>query len=269
MTHRPLSVLLAAITAALGFAAATAAAQPVYLNDDAGVTVALGASMPAEPFQNRTTASSLASIIDLDNASVADTHAQSTHVWITDLSLELDFDLGASYDLTTMHFWNYFTESFDVDDIDMIFFDEAGTEIGQILDLAPSLSAGNPVTAENIEIAFPSGVRFINMTLSGTNGEVDFQNIGFTGTLVPPAPTCPGDIADDFGTLGSDGMVSFGDFLALLGLVGPCPGGPPPPPGCPGDIADDFGTLPPLGGSDGMVSFGDFLALLGLVGPCP
>jgi hypothetical protein len=35
---------------------------------------------------------------------------------------------------------------------------------------------------------------------------------------------CPGDIADDFGTLnGGDGMVSFGDFLALLGLVGPCP----------------------------------------------
>ena len=36
-------------------------------------------------------------------------------------------------------------------------------------------------------------------------------------------PACPGDIADDFGVLGADGMVSFGDFLALLGLVGPCP----------------------------------------------
>ncbi len=74
---------------------------------------------------------------------------------------------------------------------------------------------------------------------------------------------CPGDIADDFGTIGADGMVSFGDFLALLGLIGPCPGGTP---GCVGDIADDFGTL---NGGDGMVSFGDFLALLGLIGPCP
>ncbi len=74
---------------------------------------------------------------------------------------------------------------------------------------------------------------------------------------------CPGDIADDFGTLGADSMVSFGDFLALLGLIGPCPGGTP---GCTGDIADDFGTL---NGGDGMVSFGDFLALLGLIGPCP
>ncbi len=78
---------------------------------------------------------------------------------------------------------------------------------------------------------------------------------------------CVGDIADDFGTLpplgGPDGQVGFGDFLALLGLVGPCPGGGAP--GCAGDIADDFGTL---NGGDGMVSFGDFLALLGLVGPC-
>ncbi len=84
-------------------------------------------------------------------------------------------------------------------------------------------------------------------------GAIEFQ--------LAPAP-CPGDIADDFGTLGADGMVSFGDFLALLGLIGPCPGGTP---GCTGDIADDFGTL----GADGMVSFGDFLAMLGLIGPCP
>ncbi len=84
------------------------------------------------------------------------------------------------------------------------------------------------------------------------------------GLPVEPGPACTGDIADDFGTLnGGDAMVSFGDFLALLGLIGPCNGGDP---GCPGDIADDFGTL---NGGDGMVSFGDFLALLGLIGPCP
>ncbi len=72
---------------------------------------------------------------------------------------------------------------------------------------------------------------------------------------------CVGDIATDLGTIGPDGQVSFGDFLALLGLVGPCPGGVPE---CTGDIADDFGTL----GGDGNVGFGDFLALLGLVGTC-
>jgi choice-of-anchor B domain-containing protein len=83
-------------------------------------------------------------------------------------------------------------------------------------------------------------------------------------------PACLGDFADDFGTVapagGPDGTVSFGDFLALLGLIGPCQGGSP---GCLGDLADDFGTIAPAGGPDGAVSFGDFLALLGLIGPCP
>lgn len=77
-----------------------------------------------------------------------------------------------------------------------------------------------------------------------------------------PSDSCPGDIADDFGILGSDGMVSFGDFLALLALIGPCPGGLV---GCDGDFADRFGSV----GADGFVDFGDFLALLSLVGPCP
>lgn len=72
---------------------------------------------------------------------------------------------------------------------------------------------------------------------------------------------CEGDIANDIGAIGPDGQVDFGDFLALLGLVGPCPGGTP---GCTGDIADSFGSH----GEDGMVDFGDFLFMLGNVGPC-
>ena len=84
----------------------------------------------------------------------------------------------------------------------------------------------------------------------------------FMASLPPPPTACIGDIADDFGTIGADGLVSFGDFLALLSLVGPCPGNTP---GCVGDIADDFETLD----GDGKVSLGDFLALLGVIGPCP
>ncbi len=95
-----------------------------------------------------------------------------------------------------------------------------------------------------------SNIRFDNIVLEGTEG---------MGSV------CVGDIADDFGTLnGGDGMVSFGDFLARLGLIGPCGAGTINP-DCIGDIADDFGTP----GADGMISFGDFLALLGLIGPCP
>jgi len=88
---------------------------------------------------------------------------------------------------------------------------------------------------------------------------------------IDPCP-CLGDIADDFGFTvgeggGPDGVVDFGDFVALLGLIGPCDGGTP---GCLGDIADDFGFIASEGGGpDGMVDFGDFVALLGLIGPCP
>ena len=111
---------------------------------------------------------------------------------------------------------------------------------------------GSWATIDNF--SFSSNIRFT--TFASTT-----EFFGFRLASPVPGP-CTGDIADDFGTLGADGQVSFGDFLALLGIVGPCPGGTP---GCIGDIADDFGS--PC--RDGQVSFGDFLALLGLVGPCP
>ena len=114
-----------------------------------------------------------------------------------------------------------------------------------------------------------ASVADINGNTRGSDGidgpGVRFDQIaGNQFVVVPNNPTlpCPGDIADIFGTLGADGEVEFGDFLALLGLIGPCPGGTP---GCTGDISDIFGTL----GGDGEVEFGDFLALLGLIGPCP
>jgi len=102
-----------------------------------------------------------------------------------------------------------------------------------------------------------SGVYTCNIT----NGCGSVETVAATVSVNAP-PSCPGDIADDFGTLGADGMVGFGDFMAMLDLIGTCPGMTP---GCDGDIADGFGTL----GDDGVVDFGDFLALLGLVGPCP
>jgi hypothetical protein len=96
---------------------------------------------------------------------------------------------------------------------------------------------------------------------ANTDGDFIGKFDNFAYRTIPP---CPGDIANDFGTAGNrDRQISFGDFLALLGLIGPCDGGVP---GCTGDIADDFGTL---GQEDGQVSFGDFLALLGVIGPCP
>ncbi len=62
------------------------------------------------------------------------------------------------------------------------------------------------------------------LTSVATGQPLDGDNDGVAGTnaVLTFTHACAGDIADDFGTPGSDGMVSFGDFLALLGLIGPC-----------------------------------------------
>ncbi len=65
----------------------------------------------------------------------------------------------------------------------------------------------------------------IRLTHSGNSGletPVELGSTSIDWTIIVPT-ACLGDIADDFGTLGGDGMVSFGDFLAMLGLIGPCP----------------------------------------------
>lgn len=59
-----------------------------------------------------------------------------------------------------------------------------------------------------------------------TNFDMQVDNI-ILRPLGDPA-VCLGDIADDFGFTvneggGPDGQVDFGDFVALLGLIGPCP----------------------------------------------
>ncbi len=111
-------------------------------------------------------------------------------------------------------------------------------------------------------IAIDNGVAVVSAIGDDDNGDRSGSAYVFDVTTLP----CPGDIANELGELNPDGTVSFGDFMAMLTLVGPCPGMTP---GCDGDIADNFGTPAPPGGPDGMVGFGDFLALLGLVGPCP
>ena len=82
------------------------------------------------------------------------------------------------------------------------------------------------------ELPLPSGLfqygteYFWRVTASNQAGSTPASSGAFSfSTAPPPVVTCIGDIADDFGTLllEGDGQVSFGDFLALLGLIGPCP----------------------------------------------
>jgi len=103
-------------------------------------------------------------------------------------TLELDFDFGAEYDLTALHLWNYFAEDFDVDNIDIIFFDASMTVVDELLGVSPALGGGggNPIFAEDFVLDVQS-VRFANFVLSGSNNQVDFNNIGFTGVIPEPS----------------------------------------------------------------------------------
>jgi len=174
----------------------------IYLNDDAGVTVSLGPTMVAEPFENQTTAISLANAIDADSPATIETHVSpTTHVWYDmndvrngGLPLELIFNLGAEYDLTELHFWNYHTEAFDVDEINFSFFTAAMGLVGT-LDFFPTIGVGVNQEAQDYLLSFPARVQFVNAKFSGTNGQVDFNNVGFTGELNeceinPSLPQC-------------------------------------------------------------------------------
>jgi len=84
------------------------------------------------------------------------------------------------------------------------------------------LAASDPATEDQFGVSVAiSGTTTIATARLDDDGSTDSGSAYVFDTS--PPPPCVGDIADDFGTLGGDGQVSFGDFLALLGLVGPCP----------------------------------------------
>lgn len=178
---------LAALSVAIAALAHPCAAQTIFLNNS-NSSVALGQSMAPNPFANRSTSASLASIIDAPSAAASEFHNQSTHVWVSGGVLELDFDFNIEYDLTTLHFWNYHSEGFDVDNINFRFYDSSRNLVGTLMNVTPLLggsepSDATPIFAQNYALTFPSRVRYVNAVLSGTNGQVDFNNLGFTGTL--------------------------------------------------------------------------------------
>lgn len=188
-------LLRTAAVAALAMSSASASAAPVYLWQG-NMTVSLGSSMPAEPFANRTTAESLENAINLPSADATELHTQDSHVWVSGGVLELYFDFGQEYDLTTLHFWNYHSEGFDVDDIDLTFFNAEGAQVGSLLDIEPRLgnstgSDSTPITAEDLALSLLNPVQLVYAIFSGTNDQVDWNNIGFTGDLSGTSPPSP------------------------------------------------------------------------------
>ena len=149
-------------------------------------------------------------MIDAPTASTVEFHDQTTHIWYTfnnpAQGLELLFDFQQQYDISTLHFWNYDGEGFDVDNIVFDFFNAANVQVGT-LSIAPALGTSPGQTAQDIALAAPLNVRFVRAFLTGSNGQVDFQNMGFTAEVsaVPggvPEPATWAMMLLGFGALG-------------------------------------------------------------------
>jgi hypothetical protein len=171
---------------------ALASAQPVqasvYLNKDL-ITVAVGAGTSPGSFNNTFTNSpglTINKVIDAPTAASAEFHNQDTHIWFTAANpgggLELLFDFQQEYDISTLHFWNYDGEDYDVDNVNFTFFNGANAQVGT-LSAMPALGSSPAIFAEDIVLAAPLNVRYVRAFLTGTNQQVDFQNIGFTANV--------------------------------------------------------------------------------------
>lgn len=135
----------------------------------------------------------LVKVVDAPSPDASQDHTQSSHIWWTAPDdngvLELILSFDRTYSLKKLHFWNYAFDSFSADHVKLNFFRWPGSLVGNLeFDLLPSGSE-DAILAQ--EFAFPStyhDVKLVSVLLSGTNGEVDFQNIAFSGTLTKPIP---------------------------------------------------------------------------------
>ena len=163
-----------------------AEAAPVYLNID-NITVSIGAGTSQGTFNNTfNSGQTINKVIDAPSADAEEFHNQTTHIWFTaDVvggGLELQFDFGQAYDISTLHFWNYTSEDYDVDNISFTFYDSSNNLLGP-LSTTPTLGSSPGIAAQDIELPAPLNVRFVTVFLTGSNRQVDFQNVGFTAEV--------------------------------------------------------------------------------------
>lgn len=186
-------------------------AAPVYLNNS-NISVSVGAGTDTGNFHNTFSGgSTIDKVIDAPSATATEFHNQTTHIWFTANNagggLELKFDFGQEFDINTLHFWNFTGEGFDVDNISFTFFNNSNTQVGALA-IQPALGSSPGILAQDILLAAPLNVQFVTAFLTGTNNEVDFQNIGFTAEVsTPTTPTTP---------VPEPGLIS----LLTLGLLG-------------------------------------------------
>lgn len=180
------------LVAALPALAAAPANAAVYLWQDTPISVTVGSNTSPGTFHNTfANGQTINKVIDAPTADALEFHNQTTHIWYTadeaGGGLELLFDFQQEYDISTLHFWNYDGEAYDVDNIEFTFFNAANVLVGS-LSVAPALGTSPAQTSEEIYLAAPLNVRYVTAFLTGSNREVDFQNMGFTAEVSVPNP---------------------------------------------------------------------------------
>jgi hypothetical protein len=198
-------LLTATATYVAMFACPTFAAT-TYLNKE-NISVAVGPGTSAGTFNNTfNSGATIEKVIDAPSSLTPEFHDQQTHIWFTSSNagggLELLFDFRKAYDISTLHFWNYDGEAFDVDQVSFNFFDATNQLVGS-LSVTPALGGSPAIFAQDIALSAPLNVRYVTAFLSGSNSQVDFQNIGFTATASVPEPQ-------------AFAMLSAGLFVLLL-----------------------------------------------------
>lgn len=201
------------LAAALALSSGSAATASVYLNKDL-ISVAVGAGTSPGQFNNTFTNSpglTIDKVIDAPSAEAEEFHDQNTHIWFTADTvgggLELLFDFNQEYDISTLHFWNYTAEAYDVDMLDFTFFNAVNELMGS-LSIFPALGSPGGIKAQDILLDAPLNLRYVTVFLSGSNRQVDFQNIGFTAEVSTPA------------TPGVPEPATWAMLIAGFGLVG-------------------------------------------------
>ncbi len=180
-----------AAAAMLSVCVSSTALADVYLNKD-NITVEVGSGTSPGDWNNTFSAGqTIAKVIDAPSADAEEFHNQTTHIWFTadqiGGGLELKFDFGQEYDISTLHFWNYTSEDYDVDNIDFSFFNSAHGAVGS-LSIAPALGSPGGIKAQDILLAAPLNIQYVTAFLTGSNRQVDFQNMGFTAQVSVPQP---------------------------------------------------------------------------------
>ncbi|SER18528.1 PEP-CTERM protein-sorting domain-containing protein [Nitrosomonas sp. Nm51] len=175
----------------ISFSITSAFGSPIYLNNT-NISVSVGAGTSSGSFNNTFSGgNTIDKVIDAPSATATEFHNQSTHIWFTAGNvgggLELLFNFGQEYDISTLHFWNYTGEGFDVDNIDFTFFNSSNVQVGT-LGIQPALGSSPGILAQDIVLPAPLNVQFVTAFLTGTNRQVDFQNIGFTAKVSTPMP---------------------------------------------------------------------------------